>query len=98
MGLEKLCRLLSKRIPDKIEQFILYIRDNPGCTKQEIMESLAFSEKEFKTISRKLREIGLLSSRRDSNNTAHYYLDYGGFSYWLKTLRDTVYNLTKRER
>ena len=96
MGVEKLCKLLSSRIPDQIEQFILLLRENQGLTKKEIMESLAISEKQFKNIAKKLREIGLLYTRRDKNNVAHYYLSYEGFSYWLKTLRDSVYNLLKR--
>jgi len=99
MGLKELCQLLSI-YPDmqkRIQEFILCLREGPK-TKKEIMEELVISEKQFKRIARKLREIGLLHNYRDENNIAHYFLSYEGFSTWLKMLRDTIYNLLKREK
>ncbi len=98
MGLEKLVQLLSiyPDMQQRIIEFIYYLRDNPYATKAEIKEALAISEKQFNNVARKLREIGLLKNRRDENNIAHYYLSYDSFTYWLKTLRDSVYNILKR--
>jgi len=85
---------------DRIEQFILYLRKygDEGRTKNEIMRDLGLTEKQFKRIVKKLKEICLLQTWRDSNNVDHYYLSYDSFSAWLKLLRDTVYNVVKRGR
>ena len=100
MGLKELCKLIAPRMHDQVYEFIMYLRKagKTGRTKQEIMEELAISKKQFEKISKKLREIGLLQNYRNSNRIAHYYLSFEGFNMWLKMLRDTVYNLIKRER
>jgi len=99
MGLEDLCRLISshKKTQEKIREFLLFLREKP-MTKDEIKIHVDLSEKQFKNIVKKMREIGLLAGRKTPQGEYYYYLSYEGFSMWLKMLRDTVYNLTKRER
>ena len=96
MGLEDLCKLISthRKTREKARELILFLREGP-MTKDDIMAELGLSEMQFKSLVKKMREIGLLAGRKMGDGYK-YYLSYEGFNMWLKMLRDTVYNLLKR--
>jgi len=96
LGLEDLCKLISphRKTREKARELILFLREGP-MTKQEIKNELDLSEMQFKSLVKKMREIGLLTGRK-TGDSYKYYLSYEGFNMWLKMLRDTVYNLLKR--
>jgi DNA-binding transcriptional regulator PaaX len=60
------------------------------------MRELGTSQKTFERDVSRLRSIGLLHGKH-TGNEYRYYVSYEGFSIWLKTLRDLIYSLTKRE-
>ena len=97
MGLQDLCKLISphRKTQEKAREFILFLREGP-MTKEEIKTEVGLSEMQFKSLVKKMREIGLLSGRKMGDGTYKYYLSYEGFRMWLKMLRDTVYNLLER--
>ena len=97
LGLEDLCKLISshRKTREKARELILFLRDGP-MTREEIMAELDLSEMQFKSLVKKMREIGLLAGRKMGDGNYKYYLSYEGFNMWLKMLRDTVYNLLKR--
>jgi len=97
MGLEDLCKLISnhKKTQEKVRELLLFLRDGK-MTKEEILAEVGLSEKQFKNIVKKMRAIGLLDGRKDSDGQYRYYLSRDGFKMWLKMLRDSVYNLLKR--
>ena len=98
MGLDELLRLISryKTTQNKARDLILTLKESPK-RKREILEELGWSEKQFKSLVRMLKRMGLIYSKRTPEG-AVYYLSYEGFAMWLKNLRDTVYNLIKRDR
>ena len=98
MGLEDLLKLISryKTTQEKARDLILTLKESPK-RKREILEELGWSEKQFKSLIRLLKQMGLIYSKRTPEG-AVYYLSYEGFAMWLKGLRDTVYNLIKRDR
>lgn len=99
MGLEDLCKLISnhRKTQELVKEVILFLREGP-MTKEDILAHTGLTEKQFKNIVKRMREIGLLTGRKTKEGAYYYYLSYEGFCVWLKMLRDTVYNLTKRER
>jgi len=98
LGLDELLKLISryKSTQEKARDLILTLRESPK-RKKEILEEMGWSEKQFKSLIRLLKRMGLIYSKRTEQG-AIYYLSYEGFAMWLKGLRDTVYNLIKRDR
>ena len=76
MGLKELCKLIAPRMHDQVYEFIMYLRKagKTGRTKQEIMEELAISKKQFEKISKKLNakehKIVFTSGGTEANNLA----------------------------
>ena len=98
MGLDELLRLVSphKSTREKARDLILELKESPK-RKKELLRELGWSEYQFKSLVRMLKRMGLIYSKRTQEGTI-YYLSYEGFAMWLKGLRDTVYNLVKRNR
>ena len=98
MGLEDLLSLLAnnKKTRELLKSLILTLRGRE-MTKEELLEELDISEKQFKNLTKRLRKVGLLVGEKRKDRYV-YRLSYEGFGMWLKMLRDTVYNLIKRER
>ena len=96
MGLEDLLSLLAnnKKTRELLKSLILTLRGRE-MTKEELLEELDISEKQFKNLVKRLKKVGLLAGRREKDRYI-YYLSYEGFAMWLKRLRDTVYNLIRR--
>ncbi|MEX2702096.1 MAG: hypothetical protein Q6368_003390 [Candidatus Baldrarchaeota archaeon] len=97
MGLEDLCELVSshKKTQEQARELLLFLRDSP-MTKEEIKSEVGLSEQQFKKLVKKLRKIGLISGAKGRDGVYRYYLSYDGFLMYLKMLRDSAYNLIRR--
>jgi len=98
MGLEELCSIIasSQKIQKKIASLLMCLRERPK-TRKELIEELAISEKQLEYLISKVRKVGIVQGFKQ-NNKYYYYLSYDGFYMYWKRIKDTAYNLIKREK